>query len=175
MIMKKIYFLIGIFFIAPVFAEGTIEITPMETNMNRVVPRNAVRLPLSRVQLKAGDSDVFVSGMEFVLQGFSAPSDFGRVWIETSRFQRSRRTSVQTDNTLIFRFSSPILLEKNKLETITLYGNLKMKSPGTGRYFSFSPSAIESDATRVTLGIQTAARQSVTDRRVRRRGGRVRR
>ncbi len=165
LLMKKICFLFAILIVSPVFSAGTLNISYIQNNSQKVVPRNAVRLPLAHINFLAEEEDVLVGDIIFLLQGMSSPKDFGRMWIETDSFQRSRRTSVQTDGTVIFRFPTPVLLEKNKRKDITLYGNLKISAPGTGRTFSFVPFALETDASKITLDIPEESPRSASAHR----------
>ena len=102
---------------------------------HRVVPLNAVRLPLMKITVKA-KQDISVSEIELYRSGLSSWDDFGNIWAETDSYRSSLRGHLNSDDYARIKFRSPINISAGNSETFTVYVNLELNN--VGNTFSFS-------------------------------------
>lgn len=93
------------------------------------VPKNAVRLPLLSITVRP-DYEMLLSDLTILREGLSDNSQFGSIWAETDRYQRTMRRSLLNDDTVTLEFRNPALLPGNKTSYITVYGNMEDSRPG---------------------------------------------
>lgn len=164
--MKRILFLL---LVLPGLCLAGVEVHPLDFDLPSVVPRNAVRLPMYKFEVKAVDEDMQVSEVMFRHGGLSYTRDFGRLWLESNRYERSLRSSIDTDGVLRVKFWRPLIIDEGEGRMFTLYGNLNMQN-GQGRSFSFGLVELAADP---SLGTQTVVPRYGAYRRVLRRVSRV--
>lgn len=144
--VKKIFLLL-VFLVSPVFAVGTLEVDIGPDPISRVVPRSAVRVPVVKLALRAGESDVVVDTLVLRQSGLSTVGDVGRMWAETDRYQRTMRSHVQTDGTVTLRWRNPVRVAAGETVRVRVLANLNFKK--SGRTLRFDVIEIGTDADQV--------------------------
>jgi hypothetical protein len=141
--MKKFAFLLfAILFTFPTFAVGTLEVSQFAHSGR--VPRNGVRIPFITINATAQHDDVKIFEITVRRRGLSEPDDFERLIAITKNYKRSMNGHINNDNLARLRFRKPLLVEKDKTEKITVYGNLNFNV--SGRTLFFTLEEIQSDA-----------------------------
>ena len=143
--MKIFLLVLWIFFAAPVFAAGTLEVNV--SSYAGIVPKNGVRIPFLTIQATAKDDTVKISEINIRRTGLSEDTDMGRIIAITHNYHRSSRTGLY-DGTATLKFRRPLTIDINKTETIVVYGNMQMTAT-SGRTIGLSLEGIESDAEKV--------------------------
>ncbi|NCP67801.1 hypothetical protein GW777_05760 [Candidatus Peregrinibacteria bacterium] len=145
--MKKIIFLFGLSLltISPSFA-ASLQIQTVYQH-SRTLPKNAVRVPFVQADLTAIDGAIEVNGLTILRTGLSSNEDLGRIWAETSDFQRTNSRQLTNDDTTELTFRSPLILAEGETERITVYANLEFE--GRGRNLALN--IVEIDHTTSTV------------------------
>lgn len=99
------------------------------------IPKNAVRVPLFRVSLKP-DQNTLLYDLTIRRNGLSDSSQFGNLWAETDRYQRTLRRSLLNDDTATLEFRSPVELWADEYTSVYIYGNMDDARPGNTFWFS---------------------------------------
>jgi len=142
--MKKIFFLIGIFFASTGFA-STLEIS--QVAHSGVVPRNGVRIPFLTITATAKEGDISISKIIVQRNGLSEDKDISRMTARTNDFKRSMDAGL-IDGLATLSFRNPIFIEEGSSTKITVYGNIDMEFP-MGRTLFFKLEDIVSSAEKI--------------------------
>jgi hypothetical protein len=141
--MKKFaILLLSLCFALPAFAVGTLEVSQFAHSGR--VPHNGVRIPFITINVTAQNDDVKISEITVRRRGLSEPSDFGRLIAITNNYRRSMNGKIDNDDLARLRFRKPLLVQKDKTEKITVYGNLNFDTKGRTLFFTLED--IKSDA-----------------------------
>lgn len=97
--------------------------------MGGVVPRNAVALPMLKVELTALD-DATLESVVLERAGLSTSEDIGRVWGQTDTFRRTNKRQFTNDDQVELTFNTPLNFAKGERQTLTVYANLNFESGG---------------------------------------------
>ena len=133
--MKKILIVLGFILLSSTtFAAGSLQIGIEEIH-HKVLPSNAIRVPIAEFQFTANREPIEISGLEIIREGLSANNNFGSVWAETDYFQRSLRTRFQYDDTAKMKFRSPLLIYPGETRTILVFVNIEEMQYGRTAQF----------------------------------------
>lgn len=138
------------------WAAGTLEVSITPDVRPSVIPKSAVRVLVAEYLLTALDDDVVVDRFVLRQAGLSAPSDIERIWAETQNFQRTLRSSVQTNGSAELRWRQPVRIVEGELLRVRVLANLDTQK--SGRTLRFDLYGIGTDADAITLAAPKAVR-----------------
>ncbi len=115
---------------------------------HQTLPKNAVRVPFVQLNLTAIDGPIEINSLTVTRTGLSSNEDFGSIWAETKNYKRTQSRELNNDDVAELSFRTPLLIEEDQTETLTIYANLEFESGG--RTGALSVTAINHTGTETT-------------------------
>jgi len=147
--MKRLFFSLAVLLLA-VFTLNytTVEAKTLEvqaiSQSNGVLPKNGVRIPLVRINVRASDEDVTIESMTFTRSGLSSNEDIDRVWLQRDYSRLTRSRSFSNDDELTLEFTKDFVVKAGTTEQFYLLANLSVE--GSGRSIQINLAGVEADA-----------------------------